>query len=165
MYHHYIDWNNLPKFHENHASSFWAVLKYVCNCGVTKVTTLGYKKITNGRGGGDARGLSVQKNKKIIRTEPLLKSNSTWFSLKISHIWGGQRGSIIHSEKWENHKNSTHTKNKFYIIFIIFFSFLIDIKMFTYGRTRGPRGRQGALSDQKNEKITRTVPILKSNSA
>ena len=28
---------------------------------------------------------------------------------------------VIHLEKLENHKNSTHTKIKFYIIFIIFF--------------------------------------------
>ena len=34
---------------------------------------------------------------------------------------GGQ--SIIHSEKQENHKNSTQTKIKFYIIFIYIFSF------------------------------------------
>ena len=33
----------------------------------------------------------------------------------------------------------------------------MDIKIFTYG------GMQGALSVQKNEKITRTVPIIKSN--
>ena len=33
-------------------------------------------------------------------------------------IGGGWAGGIIRSEKWENHKNSTHTKIKFYIIFI-----------------------------------------------
>ena len=35
--------------------------------------------------------------------------------------WGGQggrAGGIIRSEKWENHKNSTHTKLQFYIISI-----------------------------------------------
>ena len=31
---------------------------------------------------------------------------------------GRQAGGIIHSEKWENHKNSTHTKIQFYIISI-----------------------------------------------
>ena len=38
--------------------------------------------------------------------------------------WGGQGGwaeGIIRSEKWENHKNSTHTKIQFYIIYIKFF--------------------------------------------
>ena len=38
--------------------------------------------------------------------------------------WRGTRGQakgIIHSEKWENHKNSTHTEIKFYIIYLIFF--------------------------------------------
>ena len=35
---------------------------------------------------------------------------------------------------------------------------MMDIKIFTNG------GGQGALSVHKNEKITRTVPILKSNS-
>ena len=37
----------------------------------------------------------------------------------------------------------------------------IDIKVLQIGRDKG--GGQGALSVQKNEKITRTVPILKSN--
>ena len=36
---------------------------------------------------------------------------------------------------------------------------MIYIKNFTYGE-----GGQGALSIQKNEKITRTVPMIKSNS-
>ena len=39
---------------------------------------------------------------------------------------------------------------------------MVDIKSFTNWGDQ--RGRQGALSIQKNEKITRTVPILKSNS-
>ena len=39
---------------------------------------------------------------------------------------------------------------------------MMDIKSFT--NLGGPGGGQGALSVQKNEKITRTVPILKSNS-
>ena len=30
----------------------------------------------------------------------------------------GRAGGVICSEKWENHKNSTHTKIKFYIILI-----------------------------------------------
>ena len=38
----------------------------------------------------------------------------------------------------------------------------MDIKSFTNWGDQG--GRQGALSVQKNENITRTVPILKSNS-
>ena len=35
--------------------------------------------------------------------------------------WGGQggrAGGIIRSKKWENHKNSTHTKIQFYKISI-----------------------------------------------
>ena len=31
---------------------------------------------------------------------------------------GGQAGGTIHSENWENHKNSTHTKMKFLVAFI-----------------------------------------------
>ena len=31
-------------------------------------------------------------------------------------------GGVIRSEKWENHKNSTHTKIKLDIIFIFFFN-------------------------------------------
>ena len=71
------------------------------------------------------------------------------------------------SEKWENHKNSTYSKVKLYIICIYIFFSTMDIKIFTYGGGARGRawGRQGALSIQKNEKITRTVPILKSNSA
>ena len=38
----------------------------------------------------------------------------------------------------------------------------MDIKSFTHWGDQG--GGQGALSIQKNEKITRTVPMLKSNS-
>ena len=39
----------------------------------------------------------------------------------------------------------------------------MDIKNFKYGGAGGlARGGQGALSIQKNKKITRTVPILKS---
>ena len=34
---------------------------------------------------------------------------------------GGRAGSVILSEKWKNHKNSTHTKIKFHIIFFFFF--------------------------------------------
>ena len=42
---------------------------------------------------------------------------------------------------------------------------MIDINIFTYGGARGGQARegQGALSVQKKKKITRTVPILKSN--
>ena len=40
----------------------------------------------------------------------------------------------------------------------------MDIKIFTYGDAKGAgMGLAGVLSVQKNEKITRTVPILKSN--
>ena len=40
--------------------------------------------------------------------------------------WGGGQGCVIRSEKWENYKKSTHTKIKFYVIFIyIFFLWLI----------------------------------------
>ena len=43
---------------------------------------------------------------------------------------------------------------------------MIDIKIFTYGGGAGGQARrgQGALSVQKNKKITRTVPILTSDS-
>ena len=34
---------------------------------------------------------------------------------------GRRTGGVIRSEKWEDHKNSTNTKTKLYIIFIIFF--------------------------------------------
>ena len=72
----------------------------------------------------------------------------------------GAAGSLIRSEKWENHKNSTHTKIKFYIIF--FFRWILKILIW---EAKGlARGGQGALSIQKNKKITRTVPILKPNS-
>ena len=81
--------------------------------------------------------------------------------------WGGQGEQtvgIIHSEKLENHKNSTHTKIQFYIISIILFFSMMDITIFTNaGVRRQASGRQGVLSVHKNEKITRTVPILKSN--
>ena len=36
---------------------------------------------------------------------------------------GGWAGGIIHSEKWENHKNSAHTKLKFPITLILIFFF------------------------------------------
>ena len=49
-----------------------------------------------------------------------------------TEAWGGWEGGIIHLEKWENHKNSTHSKIKF----CIFFS-TIDIKIFTYVRSLG----------------------------
>ena len=39
---------------------------------------------------------------------------------------------------------------------------MMDIKSFTHWGDKGDG--QGTLSVQKNEKITRTVPILKSNS-
>ena len=42
---------------------------------------------------------------------------------------------------------------------------MMDIRIFTYVDARGAAlGGQGALSVQKKETITRTVPILKSNS-
>ena len=49
-------------------------------------------------------------------------------------------GDIPHrnrSEKLENHTNNTHTKIKFYIIFIIFFFSTMDIKSFTHWRGQG----------------------------
>ena len=76
---------------------------------------------------------------------------------------GGWAGRVIHSEKWENHKNNTYNKIKFYIIFYFFFPWLI-LKFLHKGGSGGwARGSQGALSVQKNEKIIRTVPILISN--
>ena len=73
---------------------------------------------------------------------------------------GGVGCYVIHPEKWENHKNSTHSKIKLCIIFIDFF-FLCWILKFLYMGGQG--GGQGRLSVQKNEKITRAVPILKLN--
>ena len=54
--------------------------------------------------------------------------------------WGGQGGQaegIIRLEKWENHKNSTHTKIQFYIISIKYFFSMMDIKIFTAGGGSG----------------------------
>ena len=61
---------------------------------------------------------------------------------------GGAGDYVIHSEKFENHKNSTHSKIKLYIIFIIFFS-TTDIKFFTY--RGGGEGRQawGIIHSEK----------------
>ena len=50
---------------------------------------------------------------------------------------GGRAGGIIHSEKWENHKNSTHTKIQFYIISITFFFSMMGITIFTNGEGQG----------------------------
>ena len=42
---------------------------------------------------------------------------------------------------------------------------MMDINKFKYGGARDAgKGRAGALYDQKNVKITRTVPIIESNS-
>ena len=71
----------------------------------------------------------------------------------------GASGYLICSEKWENNKNSTHIKIKFYIIFILIVFSTMDIKIFTYRSGAG----WGVLNIQK-KKSTRTVPILKSNS-
>ena len=69
--------------------------------------------------------------------------------LKVLQILGGPRGregGIIRSEKWENHKNSTHNKIKFYIIFIYTF-FLI----FAYrGGQGGGKGRAGGVIRSEN---------------
>ena len=56
--------------------------------------------------------------------------------------WGGQggrAGGIIRSEKWEKHKNSTHTKIQFYIISIFFYD-----GYYNFYRWVGSGGRQGA---------------------
>ena len=124
-----IVWNDVPKFHENHVSRFWDMRQSMCI-----IVLGGYH--SRGRG-AQTRSLSVQKNEKITRTVFFMidiKSFSNW-------EWPG---GVICSEKWENLKNSTHTKIKLYI----FFS-MIDIKIFTYGR-RGANGRRWALSVQKN---------------
>ena len=49
----------------------------------------------------------------------------------------GGKGGYPRSEKWKNLKNCTHSKIKFYIIFIQFFFSTMDIKIFTYGEARG----------------------------
>ena len=78
---------------------------------------------------------------------------------------GGAGDYVICYEKSENHKNSTNFRIKFYIIFIYIFFSTIHIKILTYGAARlAGMGRAGALSIQKNKKITRTVLILKSYS-
>ena len=46
----------------------------MCNCGVAPCAPP-----HSGGGGAQIRSLSVQKNEKITRTEPILKSNSTFF--------------------------------------------------------------------------------------
>ena len=53
----------------------------------------------------------------------------------------GRAGGVIRSENWEHHKNSTHTKIKFYIIFIIIIFSTIDIKILQMG---GQGGQPGA---------------------
>ena len=45
--------------------------------------------------------------------------------------WGA--GDVILSEERENHKNSTHSKIKFYIIFISFCFPMMDIQNFQRG--------------------------------
>ena len=55
---------------------------------------------------------------------------------------GGAPRGVIRSEKLEYHKNSTHSKIKFYIIFI-FFS-MMDIKIFTHEGGEGQEGGPGA---------------------
>ena len=49
-------------------------------------------------------------------------------------------GGVIRSEKWENHRNSTHTKIKFLIIFIQFFFSTMDIEKFSW--KMGEAGRE-----------------------
>ena len=61
----YIFWNNVPKFQEIRASSFWAMRKSMC------VIVAG--EYHNRGGGAQIRSLSVQKSEKITRTIPLLK--------------------------------------------------------------------------------------------
>ena len=51
----------------------------------------------------------------------------------------GQAGGIICSEKWENHKNSTHSKIKIYNIFDSFF----------FGGNWAGRGRSFIIRSEK----------------
>ena len=61
----YIFWNNVPKIEENQLNSFCDMCKSMC---VIVVGEYPYR----GRG-TQTRSLSVQKNKKITRTIPILK--------------------------------------------------------------------------------------------
>ena len=58
---------------------------------------------------------------------------------------------VIRSEKWEQHKNSTHTKIKFYVI--IFFFSTIDIKILNMGGSRGAGNgiERGVIRSEKLE--------------
>ena len=112
----YIVWNNVPKFNENCASSFWAMHQSMC--------------------------VSVVSTKLGIP------------------LWGCTNKFVIHSEKLENHKISTHSKLKFHIILILLFFFDGYLNFYKQG-SQG--GGQELFSTQKNEKITRAAPILKSD--
>ena len=60
--------------------------------------------------------------------------------------WKGRAGGAIHSEKFENHKNSTHTKIKFYVTFInLFFLWRIlkFLEIWEGGRKGGRPGVGG----------------------
>ena len=50
---------------------------------------------------------------------------------------GGQAGGIIRSEKWENHKNSTHIKIQFYIISNEFFFLWWILQFLPIGGVQG----------------------------
>ena len=75
----YIVWNNVPKFLENRASSFWAMRQSMW---VIIVVSLKWGLPATLEGGG--------------RTNQI----------------------VIRSEKFENHKKSSHSKIKFYMIFM-----------------------------------------------
>ena len=56
---------------------------------------------------------------------------------------GGWAGGIIRSEKWENHKNSTHTKIPIRHNFHLIFFTMMDITIFTDGRGGGQGAGKG----------------------
>ena len=109
----YIFWNNVTKFQENCASSFWDMRK-----SMRVIVVVEYQ-------GGGAHKLDRYPFRK----------------------------------KWEDHKNNTHTKIKFYIIFIKFFFFLWWILKVLQIRGGWRDSMHRALSVEKNEKITRTGPL------
>ena len=69
-----------------------------------------------------------------------------WWISKILNMGGPwccnrRAGGVIRSENWENNKNSTHTKIKFYIIFILIFLLRWILKILQIGV--GARGQAG----------------------
>ena len=71
--------------------------------------------------------------------------------------WGGpgwRAGGIVRSEKWENHKNRTHTKIQFYIISMIFFFYDRYYNFYRWGGGEGQgacRGRYPFIKIRKSQ--------------